>query len=152
MDEGVLFVAIQWQHTGQDVGGAVGAVVINDDDIEGEGCLLRKGALYGVLDSAHTVVDGNDDRGLHGERLLVEINVGVVRGVDKGIDGLQMLCSHLLALYLHLTIGRVDIVELFFSRLTQVLLHLRIQEFIQMQHFAVTAQPQAQVIEPAIRV
>ena len=87
-------------------------MVVNDDDIVFEGRFLLQGALHGIGNGLGAVEDGNDDRGLHGKLLLVEVDVAIERRVDLGTDGSQVGRGGLLHLYLYVAVGRVHIVEL----------------------------------------
>ena len=53
----------------------VGRMVVNDDDVEREFCLLRQGTLDSISDGLLTVEDRDDNRGLYFEFLLVEVNL-----------------------------------------------------------------------------
>ena len=53
--------------------GAIVGEIIYHDDVVVEGGLLRKGTAYSIGNGAHTVANGDDDRSLNGEVLLVEV-------------------------------------------------------------------------------
>ena len=63
-----------------------------------------------------------------------------------------MTGGHLFHLNLHLTIGRVDIVELLLARGTHITLHLSIEHLVKMQQISLTTQEQAQVVETTIYI
>ncbi len=67
------------------VGGVAFGSVLNDEDVVGEGGLLRESAVEGVADGADTVAHGNHHRHLNGEVALC--------GVDGGELGLQVAAN-----------------------------------------------------------
>ena len=58
--------------------------------------------------------------------------------------------GHLFHLNLHLTVGRIDIIKLFFTRGTHITLHLGIEHFIKMEQLSLSAEIETQVIESTI--
>ncbi len=67
------------------VGGVAFGSVLNDEDVVGEGGLLRESAVEGVADGADTVAHGNHHGYLNGEVALC--------GVDGGELGLQIAAN-----------------------------------------------------------
>ena len=96
----------------QDVCRAVCRMVIDNDDVVAEGCLLGKGGDDGVADGSRPVEDGDDNGGLDVELLLVEIGRGIVVGIDEGVDVCEVCRGGLLHLCLYLAVLRIDIVKL----------------------------------------
>ncbi len=143
-----LFVQQPFQH----LAGTVARVVVHHDDVEGKRRLLREGALHGVPDGAYAVVDGDDDRCLMAEGLLVEVYIGVGAGVYQRADGPQVGRGGLLHLYLYGAVGGVHIVELLDARGAGVGLHHRVEVFVQVEQAAPSAQEQPQVVEAGIFV
>ena len=131
----------------QQLGGLIGRVVVDYDDIELEVGLLRKGAVDSVADGLLTIVDGDDDGGLEFELLFVEVGTTVVGGVDLGTNLLQMGRGSQFHLYLHLAIGGVDVVELFDARGTGVEFFLSIEALVDVENLSVATQEEAQGIE-----
>ena len=127
-------------------------MVVDHDDIIGEVGLLRQGALHGVGNGLLAVEHGNDDRGLTGEFLLVEVGLAVKVGIDDGSHLLEMGCAGTLHLNLHLAVARVDIVELLLAALAGVELGLGVEIFVEMEYLALPAQIQAQVVESGILI
>ena len=64
----------------------------------------------------------------------------------------QVSRTGLFHLYLHLTISRINIVELFLARCTEIGFLLRIQIFVQVEDLSLTAQEQTQVVESGILI
>ena len=136
----------------EDIGGAVGGMVIDHDDIVGKRGLLLQSTLHCIGNSLGTIVDRNDDGRLDIEGLLVIIDSQQVVGVHQGTNSLQMTGCHLLHLNLNITIGGVHIVELLLAGGTHIALHLGIEQFIQVQQFSLATQIQAQVVESTIYI
>ena len=90
-------------------------MVVDHNDVEREVRLLCEGALYGILNGAHTVKDWDDDGSLHWEGLLVEVDVCIGCGVDECMDGAQVVGDSLFHLYLYVAVGRIHIVELLYA-------------------------------------
>ena len=123
-------------------------MVVDDDDVIGERRLLLQSTVDGIGNGLGTVIDGNDDTGLNRELLLHEVDIAHVGGVYLGTNGSQMGCRCMFHLYLHLTVAWVHVVELLDTRGTRVELLLSIQHLVQVEQLALTAQEQAQGIEP----
>ena len=136
----------------EDFTGAVGGMVVDHDDIIREVGLLGQGALHGVGNGLLAIEHGNDDRGLAGEVLLVEVGLAVEVGVDDGSHLLEMGCAGTLHLNLYLAVARIDIVELFLTALAGVELGLGVEIFVEMEYLALSAQIQAQVVESGILI
>ena len=62
------------RHSFYGLAGAIVAVVVHHDEVEGEVGLLLQHAADGILDSADTVANGNHHRSLHGEVLVLELD------------------------------------------------------------------------------
>ena len=87
-------------------------MIVNHNDIILEIRFLRQRTFYGILDGLLAVKDWNNDGGLHLEFLLIEIDILILTGINQRPYLTKMGCTGLLHLYLHLTIGRIHIVEL----------------------------------------
>ena len=151
-NDDVKLLCMAFGKVGQNVGGTVGRMVIDDNDIIFEHRLLRQGTLNGITDSLHTVIDGNDDGSLEVKRLFIIVDVLILHGVNQCTDFAQMVRAGLLHLHLHIAVGRVHVVELLHARGTQVLLLFGIEVFIQMKQLTLTAQEKAEVVETSITV
>ena len=90
-------------------------MVVHYDDIILERCLLRQGTLYGILDGLNTIEDGNNDRSLYIEILFVEVNILILSSIHQCAHLTQMSRTGLFHFNLHLTIGRIHVVELFLA-------------------------------------
>ena len=99
---------------------SVGRVIVNDDDVVFEVCLLLQCTSDGVEDSLLTVSDGDNHRSLYWKVLLVEVGILIVVGIHESPDGIEMARSHLLHLNLHLTVGGIDIIELLHTACPEV--------------------------------
>ena len=124
-------------------------MIVNDDHVIREGGLLREGALDGVADGLRTVIDGDDDRGLHVEVLFAEVDAEGARRVEACADLFQMAGADLLHLHLHLAVGRIDVVELLLARGPQVGLLLAVEALVQMEQLALPTQVETQIVESA---
>ena len=99
---------------------SIRGVVVNDDDVVFEVCLLLQCTSDGVEDSLLTVSDGDNHRSLYWKVLLVEVGILIVVGIHESPDGIEMARSHLLHLNLHLTVGGIDIIELLHTACPEV--------------------------------
>ena len=95
-------------------------MIIHHNDIVFECCLLLQRTSHGIEDSLLAISHGDNHRGLNGEVLFVEVGILVVVGIHKCSDGIEMACSHLLHLYLHVAVGGIDIVKLLHSACPEV--------------------------------
>ena len=111
-NDDVELVAMSLLQVSQDVGSSIGGVIVDHDDIVFKAALLRKGTLHGVLDRLDTIEHRDDNRSFHIELLFVEIDGTILVRVNQRLYFAQMGCAGLLHLYLHLTVARIDIVEL----------------------------------------
>ena len=101
---------------------SIGRVILNDNNIKGERCLLAQSALYSIADGLLTIEDGDDDTRLDSKLLLVEVGSDVIRWGDEGTNLAEVSCYNTLHLHLYLTILRIYIVELFLTTLAEVVL------------------------------
>ena len=134
----------------ENVGGAIGRMVVDNDDIKLERSLLRQSRAYSIGNGASTIEDRNDDRSLILKVLLIEVGSFVGVSIYQRSYLVEMTCGSLLHLHLHLTILRINIVELLFATLSVVQLLLSIQIFGKVENLALATEEQAQSIKPGI--
>ncbi len=103
--------------------------------------------MHGVCNGAFTVVDGYDDCCLAREVLLAEVGLQVRRRVYRCTYLFKMSGNHLLHLHLHITVARIDIIELSFSTLSVVRLHLSVEIFVNVEERHLSAYVKAEVIK-----
>ena len=136
----------------QEFCGLVGGVIIHYYDIKLKARLLSQGTLYGIHDGLLTVVYGNDHRCLDLKLLFVEVRTTIESGVYLRPYGSEMSRCRMFHLYLNLTVTRVDIVELFHSRGSEVGLFLSIETLVDMEYLSLTAQEESEGIESGILI
>ena len=130
----------------------VGGVVVHNYDVESEFRLLCQCAVHGVANRLLTVSDRYYHRCLACELLLVEVRSLISGGVDECSHLLEMRRDGFFHLHLHLTVARVDIVELLLAACAGVALLLCIEIFVEMEDGTVSAYEQAQVVQAGIHV
>ena len=111
---------------------AVGGVVVNNNHVVGERCLLSQGRTDGVADRLSPVIDGDYHRGLNAEFLFVEVRCFIGRGINQSPHLSQMMGDDLLHLYLYFAVARVHIVELPFTARPMVLLANGVERLVEM--------------------
>ena len=84
------------------VGGAVGGVVVNHNQVEIKGGLLAQHALDSIGNDTGAVQYGNHHRALHGKVVTSHVHVGILPGRQVGADVLQVPCAQ----RFHLALGR----------------------------------------------
>ena len=127
-----------------DVGGAVGRVVVDDNDVESEVRLLRECAAHGVGYGAYAVAHGYDDGGFDGEIPGVELRLVELVGSQPRADGLEVVRTHAFHLQLHVALARVDVVELLLAAGARVGQGFGVQRLVEVEQFAPPAQEQAE--------
>ena len=98
----------------QNLTGAVRRVIIYYNDIKRKISLLLQGRFYSFRNGTIAVSDGNYLRGFPGEFLLSDgytLKIGSLPGSDR----LEVGCTNGFHLQLHFPVGRIDIIELFFT-------------------------------------
>ena len=128
------------------LGRAVGAEVVDDDEVEGEVGLLGQDALDGVADGADAVAHGDDYRSLVLEVALVEVDF-VEFGSQIAADFLEMGGAGLLHLNLDAAVLGVDVVKDFFAALAVVQGDVAVEVLVDVDDGGDAAQTQAQVVE-----
>ena len=128
------------------VGGAVGGVVVDDDDVVGERCLLGKCTLHGIANGLGPIKDWNDHRGLGREILLVEIDVSIGCGVDKCAECIEMSRAGAFHFNLHIAVARIYVVELPLATLACVQFDGRVEHLVQVEQQPLAAQRQTKVV------
>ena len=123
----------------ENFGGSVGGMVIDHDDIIGKLRFLRKRTFHGIGDGFCAVENGNDNRCLDAEILLVEVDFAVGSRVDQCAEFRQMNRAGAFHLDLHLPIARIHVVKLLFAALARVLLDNRVKRFVQVEKQSATA-------------
>ena len=101
----------------------------------------------GIANSALAIADRNDDRSLHSELALRELHLVVLIAMQIGVQSPQMPRASPLHLHLTAAIARVDIVELLLPAQPRIVLHLRIEELIDVQRQLLTTDEEPEVIE-----
>ena len=101
---------------GEEFGGAVGGMVVDDDDVVPEVRLLAQCGAHGVGYGSHAVLHGDDDGCLYGEAALAEVGAEEFGVGDVGPCLAQVLGEDHLHLALHVSLCGVDVVELLLSR------------------------------------
>ena len=134
-------------HSFNDLRRPVGRVVVNDDDVEGEGCFLLESRADGILYGALAVADGDDDRSLHSKLAFREVHLVVLVAVQIGVQGPQMSCASPFHLHLSAAVARVNIVELLLSAQSRIVLNLSVKELIDVQRQLFSADEEPKVIE-----
>ena len=136
-----------------DLRGAVGGVVVDDDEVEGERGLLPQHRTDGILDGTDSVPDRDDDRCLDGEGCRMQVDFLPVVWLQPGTELLQVVGADAFHLQLYGAVPGVHVVELFLARTAVVRLHFRIQEFIQVNDALrpLCRQPQPEVVQSGIR-
>ena len=109
--------------------------------------LLRESRSDSVGDGLGAVENRYNHRSLVREVLLAVVGLHILRRVYRSANLVEVLCRHLLHLYLHLAVARVDVVELALAALARVGLHLRVQILVKMENLRLAAYVQAQVVE-----
>ena len=104
---------------------AVCGVVVDDDKIIFEVCLLHQYRLDGIADGTDTVAHRNDDGGLIFEVTGRELNLLELR-CQISPDFFQMFGTCLLHLNLAVTVFGVYIVENLFAALAGIVFHLAV--------------------------
>ena len=127
-------------------------MVVDNDDIELECCLLCQRGDDSVADSLLTVVDRYDNRSLDRELLLMEIRRYIVVGIYQSSNGCEMRCRGTLHLHLDLAVAWVDIVELPLAAVPCVKFLLGIQCLVEMEYVAFCRQPQPEGIQAGILI
>ena len=127
-------------------------MVVHHDDIILEVRLLRQGTLDGIADGLGTVEDWNNDGSLHIELLLIEVNVLILSCIDQCTNLSEMGRTGLFHLHLDLAIGRIHVVELLFTRNTEVGFLFGVEILVEVEQSSLTAQEETQVIETGILI
>ena len=127
-------------------------MIVDHDDVELEIGFLAQRTFHGIRDGLLSVENWNDHRSLVEEFLFAEIRLAIKTGIDEGSHLVEVLCASLLHLYLHLSVARVHIVELFLAALSVVEFIFCIEEFIEMENLAHTAQIETQIVETRILI
>ena len=127
-------------------------MVVDDDDVEGEGCLLRESRADGILDGAFAVADGDDDGGFDGELAFREVHFVVLVAVQVGIEGAEVTCTSPFHLHLTGAVAGVDIVELLLSAQPGVAFHLGVEELVDVQRQLLAADVEPEVVEACVLV
>ena len=121
-------------------------MVVNHDDIEGEGtCLFQHGA-NSILNGSYPIAHRDNHTGLYLESLLREGDRLKNRS-QIGTDTLQMSGASGLHLHLYRTIAGIHIVKLFLARFAQVVLYLRIKELAHMRQGPQARDTQSQIVK-----
>ena len=114
-------------------------MVIDNNDVIFKGCFLLQCTPHGINNRFLTVSYGYNHRSLHVEVLLIEVGTLIIACIHQGTYGVEMSRSHMLHLYLHLTVGGIDIVKLLHSTRPEVSLFLGVKIFVYMQYIALSA-------------
>ena len=131
---------------------AVGRMIVDHDDVELEIGFLAQRTFHGIRDGLLSVENRNDHRSLVEEFLFAEIRLAIKTGIDESPHLVEVLCASLLHLYLYLSVARVHIVELLLATLSVVEFIFCIEEFIEMENLAHTAQIETQIVETRILI
>ncbi len=123
----------------QNLGCAVGGVVVHNDNVELEVRHLSQCTLHGVLYGLLPVSHGYDDRRFHFKVLLVEVWRVIVRRVYACLDGFQMRRGSLFHLHLYLAVGGVHVVKLLLSACPCVGLFLCVEKLVEVEYAALAA-------------
>ena len=110
-------------------GCSVGAMVVDDDEVELKLGLLFQYRLDGCTDSGLPITNGDNHRCLNFELALVEINIFEM-GFKVSANLFQMLGTCLFHLNLSVAVTWVNVIKLFFATLSVVFLNLAVQVFV----------------------
>ena len=128
-------------------GGAVGGVVVDDDEVELEVGLLREHRADGVADGADAVAHGDDDGRFVLEVAAVELDVFELR-LQVAAHFFQVFGAGCFHLQLAVAVLRIHVVEDFLAAAAGVVLHFGVEVFVDVYQLAALRQLQAQVVEP----
>ena len=121
---------------------SVGGVVVDDDKIELEVCLLVQYGTDSIADGAYTVAYGDDNGCLVFEISGRELNLLELR-FQVATDFFQMFRACRFHFNLTVTVLRVDVIEYLFAALTCIVFHFTVQIFIDMYEVCLLAQLQS---------
>ena len=128
------------------IDGSVRRVVVHYNNIVFEIRFLRQGAADCIANGAYAVLAGDDDGGLEGELPFRQVH-GLERRRQVPADGLEMVGHGLLHLDLGAAVARVDIIELFLSRLAEVRLDFIVQELADVLEASFLGDLQPEVVQ-----
>ena len=111
------------------LGCSVGAMVVDDDEVELKLGLLFQYRLDGSTDSSRPIAHGDNHRCLNFKLALVEINVFEM-GFEVSANLFQMLRTCLFHLNLSVAVTWVNVIKLLFATLSVVFLYLAVQVFV----------------------
>ena len=130
----------------QYLGGAVGRVVVDHDDVVVKPCLLGQSRPHGVGNGATAVVDGDDHGGFDIEVLLVQVYRLVAMGVYYRAHSFEMTGGCILHLYLAVAVARVYIVKLAHTAGAAVGLLLGVEILVEVGDGGLARDVEAQVV------
>ena len=133
-------------HFLDDGGCVVGGMIIDNENIVLEICLLWKDGFDGFRYGLFPVTDGNDD-GCFGFKFLLLERDGFEHGGKVGPDSLQVGGERLFHFNLYFPVTRVHVIKLFFTGTPGVVFFLRVQEFGDPENQSFPGKTQAQVVE-----
>ena len=102
---------------------------------------------YGIFYGAFAVADRNHNRSLHSKLAFAEVHLVVLIAMQIGVQGPQMPRTSPFHLDLTTAIARIDIVELLLSAQPRIVLHLRIEELVDVEGQLLSANEEPQVVE-----
>ena len=121
-------------------------MIVDDDDVEGEICLLRHRTANGVSNRPHTIPNRNDDRRKDREILRRRRHRSEYRFEPRS-NPFQMRGDNLLHLDLIFTMSRVDIIKKLLTTSPPIDDGSSVERFRQPQNRRVDRELQAQVVE-----
>ena len=127
-------------------------MVVNNQYIESKRSLLLEHRCYCIGNGRFTVENRNDNRSLNRKIAGRKVNCIIFAWRQPGTHLFEMMGTHQFHLYLHVTLRRVHIVELFLTALAGIILIHGIHIFVMMIYDTNALHCQTQLIESGISI